>query len=172
MESYRRAGDSIGVSTAQVFYITAHMRREGDFQPLIPYIDEAIAVSESVGSLAAMWLLRWQLGYAALVAGDVETAERECRVGLQIQRRLGHEPWAFVFAIFVLACTADLRGNFVAAARLRGATATMADQLPPGRVTVDQRRIRLAGEDGGEPRERVGGANVRTRKSGGKCACF
>ncbi len=132
MESYRRAGDSIGVSTAQVFYITAHMRREGDFQPLIPYIDEAIAVSESVGSLAAMWLLRWQLGYAALVAGDVETAERECRVGLQIQRRLGHEPWAFVFAIFVLACTADLRGNFVAAARLRGATATMADQLPPG----------------------------------------
>lgn len=132
MEWYRRAGDSIGLSTAQVFYITAQMRREGDFQPLVPYIDEAIEVSESVGSLAALWLLRWQKGYAALVAGDVETAERECRVGLQIQRRLGHEPWAFVFAIFVLACAADLRGNFVAAARLRGATATMADQLPPG----------------------------------------
>jgi len=119
LEKFREAGDLRGQFSALISASIYDVTDEADLPESIRMSEEALEIAEEIGTITGPLILRMNLGFFQLEAGDVEAAENRARRTLLEVKRHGI-PAIIEGCMFLLACCATLRGDFLRGAQLTG----------------------------------------------------
>ncbi|HVB51631.1 MAG TPA: adenylate/guanylate cyclase domain-containing protein [Acidimicrobiales bacterium] len=117
----RQVGDLQWVCNALVFLSISSGLGAGDPGEARSLSEEAMAIAEQLESSWHSRLLWANHGVTLYLLGEVDDAEEFSRRALLTSRRIGIQMSTTAWMIFVLACCATSRGDFVRGAQLTGA---------------------------------------------------